>query len=342
MGTSCHQLLLICFIILKVLLSIPSSISHNISQLSSKRGDDVLFREVESEGNMKVSSSTKVDRVSFARIFNSANDGKAESCYFLGLIYLYELGEDLTKPMQSAVQAPEELAVQWLTIAARKGHIEAKEAIGLILYHGYKSVETDVDKAIIWFYEMVKAGISRGKWLLGRALFEKTLLQDQKSNNTEAIEMLSDALSSGIPDAMHYLGVLSEYNLITTENFNAEHLYKQAFEKDFVESGYHLGLLYTYGRTVHQDFTQATDTFRQCALKFRHAPSMRYLAMFSIHGHGMPVNYEHAVYWFQMCMDTEDKTVVDQCKNEKAELDHLLIEAESNFYKVLDAYTFGS
>ena len=330
--------------IISVLVLLTNTLTPYASKSSFYTGGELnLFRELESEGNMKVKPSTKVDRLSYARIFNSAHNGVTESCYLLGLVYLYDLVSLAENTSQVDVNSPkpkahDELAYEWLTVAANKGHKEAKEALALLLYHGHKNVHKNEGKARILLKELVDDGSSRGKWMLGRLLFENSLTDNVRYNKTEAIALLIDAMNEGVPDAMHYLGVLAEYDFISSIDLDAKTLYKQAFDKEFVESGYHLGLLYAYGRTVQQDFARAIDFFRQCVMKYKHAPSMRYLALFYLHGHGVPVDYGLSVYWFQACIESGSEVDIDQCTKDKAELDLLLIEAEMNFDTILEGY----
>ena len=97
-------------------------------------------------------------------------------------------------------------------------------------------------------------------------------------------------------------------------------MYKNGFQLGYVESGYHLALMYVYGRTVKQDYTRALEYFRRCVHLSQHAPSMRYLAIFSFNGINMDIDYEKAIFWFRKCVEANDIRVSETCASEQDEL----------------------
>ena len=151
------------------------------------------------------------------------------------------------------------------------------------------------------------------------------------------------AAEGGVVEAMHHLGIMYEYGLIQNSddtspplsaspgsprqykqnNAQALKMYREAFSLHHADSGYNLALMIAYGRGAAQDGSLAMEIFRKCALEFNHAPSMRYLGIFSVHGHGMAngvADYKAAVTWFDKCERTEDPTVSGLCGREKAEI----------------------
>jgi len=103
----------------------------------------------------------------------------------------------------------------------------------------------------------------------------------------------------------------------------AYELYSEAYEKDVLDAGYHLGLLKAYGRGTNQDFTRALEIFRQLATK-GHGPGQRYLAIFLVNGHGCDVDYPRGLEWFEACARSGDHRVEKECEVEAGEVRRLL------------------
>ena len=200
----------------------------------------------------------------------------------------------------------ESLALKWLKDAAEDGHKEAQAAVGLLLYYGNGDVNQHKGEAREWFRKLADTGSVIGQWLLGRSLFDEVIESNDQTSATEAIDLLIKAANADFSQAYHYLGVAIEYGTIDDDILQSPlfsqfpirpaDLYKKSFGLGFIESGYNLAILYTYGRGVQQDFIRALDIFRNCALSSKHAPSMRYLALFYTFGDGLSVDYQKAIY----------------------------------------------
>eukprot|EP00814_Leptocylindrus_danicus_P019926 CAMPEP_0116017126 /NCGR_PEP_ID=MMETSP0321-20121206/7870_1 /TAXON_ID=163516 /ORGANISM="Leptocylindrus danicus var. danicus, Strain B650" /LENGTH=334 /DNA_ID=CAMNT_0003487275 /DNA_START=130 /DNA_END=1134 /DNA_ORIENTATION=+ len=315
-------------------------IAHPEAQQSKKHNDeilstDLLFSEYRRYGIDEVDRSTKIDQVAFARISNAANDGSVQAAYFLGLVYLYGM-----EPLYSATQINPKphLAIKWFRFAAEGGHRDAQTALGLLLYNGMgNQLKPNINEAIRWFRKVSNNDDDKqGHWLLGRALYEKANRLNDSELEEEGVLLLLKSVHSNIPESIHYLAVLMEYELldkfvskgIISDALNASDLYRKAFDFGYAESGYNLGLMYAYGRQVQQDWTMALDIFRRCATEYFHAPSMRYIGIFYTNGHGLPVNYEQAIVWFERCGMSGDYTVNDLCQKEKEQLQVAIDNAE--------------
>ena len=331
------------------------------SQHISKRSKPPLFRELSLEGlNNVVDESTKVDRVMFAKVFNAANAGSSESSYMLALVYLYDLLPDEWNNQHSSM-ANHQRAIKYLTFAAEKGHVEAQTVLGLLLYHGHNQIQRNTKESIKWLELSSSNKSPRGQWLLGRALMEdnsyvgdgsdspEESLRDKVGIQLRAAHLLIEAAKNQVPDAWHYLGIIVEYGILENEVvqyieqnsdepilLRAKDLYKNGFQLGYVESGYHLALMYVYGRTVKQDYTRAIEYFRRCVHLSRHAPSMRYLAIFSFNGINMDIDYEKAIFWFRKCVEANDIRVSETCASEQDELKLAIRHADYHETMVLE------
>ena len=310
---------------------------QNKAQFVEKQSPDLLFNEYQRYGIDEVDRTTYIDRVTFARVSNAANDGSIEAAYFLGLVYLYGM-----EPSHLATKTHPKphLAIRWFRFAAGGGHRDAQTALGLLLYNGMDNqLKPSIKEAMRWFRKLSKDNDNKqGHWLLGRALYEHGKQSNDLELEEEGVLLLLRSVNVGVIDAIHYLAVLMEYNLLNKllatgiiskpNGMNASDLYRKAFSMGFVESGYNLGLMYAYGRQVQQDWTVALDIFRRCATEYSHAPSMRYIGIFYTHGHGLPVDYEQAIVWLERCGASGDYSVRDLCLNEKEQLQVASVNAK--------------
>ena len=236
-----------------------------------------------------------------------------ESAYLLGLFYLYGL---------ESLSPDEEAAIGWFRKAAVSGHNDAQCAIGLLLYSLDKGVATS------YFQLASNDGHSYGHWLLGRSLYEQASGKKNSPEHTNEVNqlleeaaVLFDLVAGEIPEAAHLLAVMHEYGLIPQEqnesqkslqpsssawNFlRAAELYQQNSKRGFVESTFHLGLMYAYGRGLPQDYMRAAELFKRAATNHQqpHAPSMRYLAIIHANGSIKGIkNFDAALHFYQLCV----------------------------------------
>ena len=118
-------------------------------------------------------------------------------------------------------------------------------------------------------------------------------------------------------------------------------LYREAYALNHADSGYHLALMIAYGRGTSQDASAAMEIFRKCSLELNHAPSMRYLGIFAVNGHGAPdgiSDYQSAVAWFDKCARTGDPTVGAQCGRERDEVKSKINGAEAEIREKMSKY----
>lgn len=121
-----------------------------------------------------------------------------------------------TTPKQTTTEAPraEQTKFEKNIEAARKGDIDAQNAIGICYYKG-DGVEQDYKKAAEWFWKSAEKGNATGQYNLGY-LYDsgKGLEQDYK----QALYWYKKAADQGHKSAMNNIGQLYEYGRGVTKN----------------------------------------------------------------------------------------------------------------------------
>lgn len=309
--------------------------------------------------------TASVDRATFAELLNTANSENNDAVasmstlntayYFLGLFYLYGLA--------GMKEADIDKAVEWFQRAAENGHGDAQCSLGLLLYYGIDgSIGKDKKSAMRWFYRASSdSNHPRAHWLLGKTIYEGMFYDDigisdfnredpnyhnssndslpfdprskQARNFLEAARLFQKAANHELPEAIHQLGIMYEYGLVSNYAYNGNAVNKERFEQaiqhykraadlGYVESLYNIALMYAYGRGVPQNYAKAADYFRRGAMN-NHSPSMRFLGIFAMNGYDqtdeMP-NTKLALYWFEKCvrysMNSQFNNVMDLCTTE--------------------------
>jgi TPR repeat protein len=137
-----------------------------------------------------------------------------------------------------------------------------------------------------------------------------------------------------------------EYGLVNigtdnegTKFAKAAELYESAAQQGYVESIYHLALMYAYGRGFTQDYERAAELFRLAAHQpHSHPPSTRYLAIILANGYTHPngtPDFDAALQLYEKCSSqSRFPDVQSLCKEEK--------EGLLNFTNVLRAGNFVS
>jgi TPR repeat protein len=191
------------------------------------------------------------------RIIAGAESGNRDNLYFLGLLKLY--GNSVNKNPIAAMEH--------ILAAAQLGLPEAMTAYGVMHYIGI-NVEKDHAIAFDWLRKATALHDSNAHWFLGKMYMETG------SGDIEAITHFSMAAEKGIPQALHYLGLMNEYGRGLPQNLLlASEYYRRAVELGYVESMYNLALMYCEGRGVEQNFNAAIPLF-EAGVSANHAPSM--------------------------------------------------------------------
>jgi TPR repeat protein len=238
-----------------------------------------------------INSTTTVDRVTYSSIKNSAvEENDAEAKYYLGLLCLYSLRSPNNDHQDKVC------VVNHFRSAAVAGHSTAQCAFGLLYSFGFGNlINQNSLTAIDWFRKATKQSNPhpRSHWLLAKSLYEEwasrrgnkahgdfNRVDNEGSFRLEEItNHLTVAIRNNIPEAMHLMALLYEYELISSsksggdtvlpagdrrsvtaykENMaKAAELYQQAARLGFAESNYHLGLMHAYGRGILQNYAAA-------------------------------------------------------------------------------------
>jgi TPR repeat protein len=311
----------------------------------------------------------EIDRVTFVTIRNSAEAGSLDSGYFTALIYLYgfaNVPRDPTKAIEwlretamaghpesqcalglllyhgvsGTIGIDRKSAMLWFHRAAKDSdHARGYWLIGRALYEGMTYDEVGIESLVSDDYQ--------------------TPLPHSLPDFDEAAKLFEKAAEESIPEANHQIAIMFEYGLIADENDEQQSIesmmiredavqsiqrfppnykraaeyYERAAKMNFIESAYHLGLMYAFGRGVPKNYPVATDYFRQGASR-SHAPSMRYLAIFAFNGYDQPDSVSHpklAMFWFRECIRASRGDVKRQCESELNEIE-VAIES-SNVFK---------
>jgi enhanced entry protein EnhC len=291
--------------------------------------DDIIFLSNAHGFN----HTTYIPRDQIAHIYNNAVKGSSESGFFVGMFYLYGfMGTEGGSDMENAIK--------WFSKSAADGFADSQLTLGILLYH------KDRKSSMTWIYQAAVSGNHpRAHYLLARSLCEGSSLQDigvkdaiGESKYQQAVSYLRKA--GHIPEALHLLAVLFEYNLVGEEhngNDSDAHfkealkLYKLAVSNGSVESLYNLALMYLYGRGTTIDISKATNLLLQAANK-DHVPSFRFLGLLAMQDVDQP-NPRDAIFWLRKCVklakSADLKTV---CNQDLEQIQEIVENVNSNHY----------
>jgi len=188
-----------------------SNAQHLESSNPHSEGSDPIPRAMDDETTLEeykplsekygISPSTNVPSSHLSSVQNLAAKGHAESCYFLGLFYLYGLAGLSKSALQASV---------WFRKAAQEGHADGQCALGVLLYYGGEGVTRDTSAAVYYLKAAYSQDSPHGAWLLGRAFYDGRA-DGGAPNFIEAARLFG--LSEN-PAAVHHLAIMYEYGLI--------------------------------------------------------------------------------------------------------------------------------
>jgi TPR repeat protein len=284
--------------------------------------------------------TTNIPRDQIAHIYNNAMQGSSESGFIVGMFYLY--GFMGTVDGHSDM----ENAIKWFSKSAADGFVDSQVALGILLYH------SEQKSSISWIFQAAMSGNHpRAHYLLARFLCEGGSLNDigiegiaGESKYQRAVSHLRKA--SIIPEALHLLALLFEYNLAGEEkggNDVNDHfkealkLYKLAVGKGSVESLYNLALMYIYGRGTQIDYSIATTFLLQAATK-NHVPSFRFLGLLAMQDADQP-NPRDAIFWLGKCLTfAVSSDLKNICSDELEQVQGIVDVVNGNHRDVLNEY----
>lgn len=292
----------------RAFLNYMRKLNNGTDTVESTRTSSVLTPDVPREllqlSNKNFDTTQRVDENEFMRTQLKAQGGSNDASYFMGLFYLYGL---------ESLEPNEEIAAEYFRMSADRGHGEARVALGILLYYGHGNIKEDKALATDYFRLASDEGTSLAHFFYARSLFESAALaaEDYVDEHVEEAARLFELVVDDIAEASHLLGVMYEYEVVKSktgiDNFaRAVQLYESASQRGYIESTYHLALMYSSGRGVPQDYVKAAEFFRVVASHpySPHPPSMRYLAIILANGYSDPFempDYDEALYWYDRC-----------------------------------------
>jgi TPR repeat protein len=279
---------------------------------------DFDVMEVELGASFGIDKDKEISNETVQKVLEGVENGNKDSIYFFALMKLY--GLSLSKEIK--------IAAKNLEKAAKLGHAEATTAYGMLLQHGH-GVEKDEVQAMMYYRRGVQMKDINAHWLLGKMLMEGK--SSTAPVHKEAFNLFQFAASSNanVPQAQHLLGVMYEYGLGVDGDFDqAAEYYRRASGQNYMESSYHLALMYAYGRIKpQQDYRKALALLERGA-RAEHAPSVYYMGIFKLYGYGGMPDYERACNWFERAASMGDIRVSDKAAAAAAELRGLIKNAE--------------
>lgn len=263
------------------------------------------------------SSVISPEMLSLLLIGKQRND--KEAIYNLGLLHQYGL----------AMPKNISLAFENFKLAADLGLVDAQTACGvLLLQHNDLG---SIQLARKYLTSAADANDANAQLILAKHYLQmqqdRSILTSQELIKVREYLDLASRSDSNQAEAYHYLGLMYEYGLGTTQDFlRAMEFYKLAVDLKSSESMYNLALMYAYGRGTPQDFSRAGSLFHAAALA-GHAPSMYYLGVMRTYGYGVEVDYHKALEWFQKAMKADDVRILQKASDSLKEIETRLEEA---------------
>lgn len=164
-------------------------------------------------------------------------------------------------------------------------------------------------------------------------------IENQQQNYLEGYYYaLQAANNHHIPQAEHLVGILYEYGIGTSQNFElAIKYYRRASEQRYLESVYHLGLMYLYGRGTAQQFSRSLSLF-EFGCESSHAQCCHYLGIMKTYGYGTSIDYEEAAAWFERSASLDDYRISEESRSYSKLLTDLIKEAREHNDKIVNEY----
>ena len=149
---------------------------------------------------------------------------------------------------------------------------------------------------------------------------------------------LKAANTHHIPQAEHLVGIMYEYGIGTSQNFEqALKYYRRGAEQQYLESVYHLGLMYLYGRGTAQQYSRALSLF-EFGCHSSHAQCCHYLGIMKTYGYGTSIDYEEAAGWFERSASLDDYRISEESKKYAKVLTDLIKEAKEYNENVVNQF----
>lgn len=194
----------------------------------------------------------------FEQLYQSAEQGNAESQYQLALWYERENSADYPT------------IVSWLYRAAQQDMLEAQFALGHIYQYGKPGIQPDLLEAEKWYEQAALKGYRQ-------ALQALNFLQNQRAykmvrppslEDKWEVQWTSQSATYGDVQSQFDLGRLyAEGKKVQQDYVKAAIWYEKAAAQEHIESMYALANLYLDGLGIEKDVKKALFWFKQAAMR---------------------------------------------------------------------------
>ena len=181
-------------------------------------------------------------------------------------------------------------AYQWYALAARQGHSEAANKVGV-----YFCNKMEYENAAKWFQIASDAGSPRAKHNLAMLLLTDEL---EISDPVEGAKLLQGLAKDGYAPAQYDLGICYE-NGIGVYPYDPEALkwYQKAADNNHVEAQYLTGYYYYKGKGCSSDYTKAVKYLKEAAQN-GHSNAQFLLGQCYRYGQGVKLDTKEALDWY--------------------------------------------
>lgn len=221
----------------------------------------------------------------FEKSVEAASKGNVLASAYVGVSYHYgiEVGEE---KHPQGLEKNSELAVKYLTIAAKKGYLKSQIDLGL-LYLDADSPAFDIDKALKWITLTAKKGDAFSQYVIGHYYNTGDFLAQ---DNTKAYHWLLESASNGCESAMVELGKL----------------YKEKANK-FLN---HKDITDEHRRKAKECASLAVKWFEKAA-ELGEEEAFIHTGICYFEGYGTEKNEEKALYYLNLAIDSGDEAAID-------------------------------
>lgn len=241
---------------------------------------------------MEETEEAKLERYErqLGQMIRFASKGNSEAFYDLGMAYYRgELG----------LNVDNEEAFRWIMKAAKKGHIEAENTIGVFYAEGIH-VEKDLEEAIKWYRQAALCGNIVAQSNLGNKYY---FGDGVKQDYSEAIKWWSLAADQGYDNAQAFLGdCYFDGEGVNVDYEKAVKLYKKAAIQDNDWAQVKLALCFREGKGVEKDIEKCINLLKTAANN-NSIDAMIELAIIYEGEEYECYNLEKAFYYLKMAAD---------------------------------------
>lgn len=220
-----------------------------------------------------------------------ADDGDVAAQFNLSLMY---------KDSLATTKADKKQSLLWLSKAAKGGHPDAQNNLGLHYLHG-KETKKDSQKAFEWLSKAAEQSMPNAQFNLAM-MYERG--DGIKANSAEALNLLKSAATLGNMNAQHNLGI--KYLLgeqVAKDTRQAVNWLTHAAKQQKKEAQYLLGRIYQEGRDDIQADPQQAENWYLLSAKQGHSESQYHLAMLLAE----KKNTNDAEFWANRAKETGHK-----------------------------------